>query len=178
MNRSRAGLVFVLSISGIASACSASEGSSPLDAGLDAADAMSATDAADARFGECKSACEVHIRPHLIVGLFPDDARAADVHLTLRGTAGGIKPGERGTGECPAEFPAASCSFSFGTIPSDVRVQLILEDGAEPPVTFEVTVGAFNHCSRDITYVPLHRADAGSGWTQGETRYVSPCDTL
>jgi len=95
MNRSRAGLVFVLSISGIASACSASEGSSPLDAGLDAADAMSATDAADARFGECKSACEVHIRPHLIVGLFPDDARAADVHLTMRGTGGHQAGGAR-----------------------------------------------------------------------------------
>ena len=104
MNRSRAGLVFVLSISGIASACSASEGSSPLDAGLDAADAMPATDAADARFGECKSACEVHIRPHLIVGLFPDDARAADVHLTMRGTGGASSRGSAAPANAQPNF--------------------------------------------------------------------------
>ena len=39
-------------------------------------------------------------------------------------------------------------------------------------------LGAFNYCSRDITYVPIHRDEAGGGWSAGTLRYVSPCDTL
>lgn len=182
MKRIRIWLAAALLVGGVAPACSATiagsgAGRDAADAGRDAADAMAAIDGGRARFGECKSACELHIRPHLIVGLYPDDARAADLRISMRGTQGGVTPGERGSGRCPAEFPEASCSFAFYTFPTDVKVQLILE-GTEPPVTFEVTVGAFNFCSRDITYVPLHRADSGAGWTQGETRYVSPGDTL
>jgi len=169
-------LAAVLSLSGAVAAavcaCSArnSADATPGDAGPDA------RDSGFLRFGECASACEVRIRPRLVVGLYPDDARAASVRVSARETDGTLVALDRASG-C-GDLPVSSCSFTFYTLPRDVKVQLVLEDGAEPPLPFEVTVGPFNYCSRDMTYVPLHRADAGAGWTMGATRYVSPCDAL
>ena len=84
---------------------------------------------------------------------------------------------DHGSGSC-GDIPVPTCSFAFVILPHDDTVRLTVEDGTNPPLVFTVKLGVFNYCSRDITYVPVHRDDAGSGWSVGTVRYVSPCDTL
>ncbi len=150
------------------------------------ADAQTAPDAGtkdDEVFYGCASACEMKIRPHLLIGLYPDDERAADVRMSMENAAGTIQVSPargkvpHGPGQC-GDIPVSTCSFTFGIVPQDDIVRLTLEDGANPPLVFTVKLGAFNYCSRDITYVPIHRDEAGGGWSAGTVRYVSPCDTL
>jgi hypothetical protein len=113
-----------------------------------------------------------------MVGLYPDDQQADDVRISIRDTGGDVQPARPGVGQCPPRFPVASCAFGFFGGPEDTTVQLILEEGTNPPLTFDVKLAAYNRCGHDIAYVPLHRGDAGNTWTPGATRYISPCETL
>lgn len=159
-------------------ACSMGEPAPP-DPSDQQADAAPAGDAAIERsFNGCASACEAQVWPRLMVGLYPDDAQADELRISIRGTRGDVKPAEPSVGQCPPGFPVASCAFIFRGRPEDTTVQLMLEDGTNPPLTFDVKLAPYNRCGREIAYVPIYRDEAGTTWTPGATRYISPCDTL
>lgn len=122
----------------------------------------------------CVFECEMHLWPRVIVGLYPDEESSAAVQISARGLDGVVRPGQRRG--CPADqFTQLTCSYSFFAGESETKLTIQVSDVTSQS-EFEVPLGQFNHCGRDITYVPLERQ--ASGWILGQVRLISPCTML
>ena len=130
----------------------------------------------------CKDdGCETNLWPRVIVGIVPPEGSEKDgaelVRARLRLEDGRLLEGH--VHGCPDTAPGIRCTYSFFTTPQDRTAVLLLEPVERPAARVEAAIGLgrFNHCGREIAYVPVALSRDLSLRLE-PTKLVSPCSEV